>query len=238
VAVDVARALLKKSGLRYTYKFLILPETIGSVAYLSRNEKSIPRMKGGLFLEMLGLNNPHALQLSYGEDSLLDGAFTRALQEKDPAGWTGPFATVIGNDERQFNGPGVRVPMLSLSRVRRPEDPDWPYPEYHTSRDTPALASFEKLSESRDLVLRMIDELENAEVPVNKFKGEIFCSRYGIHIDFYQDPEGNKALFDVMYHIDGKNSVAEIARKALTSTDAVRRIVELLRGKGLVELRP
>ena len=52
--------LLKRSDLHYTYRFLILPETIGSIAYLSHNEQLIPQMMGGLFLEMLGLNQPHA----------------------------------------------------------------------------------------------------------------------------------------------------------------------------------
>ena len=45
-----------------------------------------------------------------------------ALAAAEPDGWTGAFRTIIGNDERQFNAPGVRVPMLSLSRVRRPGD--------------------------------------------------------------------------------------------------------------------
>src|SRR5205814_5902547 len=101
-----------------------------------------------------------------------------------PDGWTGAFRTIIGNDERQFNAPGVRVPMLSLSRVLRPDDSNWPYPQYHSSDDTPGAVSETHLHKSVDLVLAMIDVLENNRVPINNFKGEVFCSRYGLHIDF------------------------------------------------------
>ncbi len=64
-------------------------------------------------------------------------------------GWIGEFRTIIGNDERQFNGPGVRVPMLSLSRVLRPDHPDWPYPEYHSSFDNPGSVLDSSSSSSR-----------------------------------------------------------------------------------------
>ncbi len=58
VGLKVMQELLKRRDLRYTYRFLILPETIGSVAYLSHHEELIPKMIGGLFLEMLGLKYP------------------------------------------------------------------------------------------------------------------------------------------------------------------------------------
>ena len=52
---DIVACLLRRERPRYTYRLLLLPETIGSVAYLSHNEHLIPCMKGGLFLEMFGL---------------------------------------------------------------------------------------------------------------------------------------------------------------------------------------
>jgi aminopeptidase-like protein/aminoglycoside N3'-acetyltransferase len=235
VGIDVMRELLKRQDLRYTYKLLIVPETIGSVAYLSHHEDLIPKMKGGLFLEMLGLDYPHALQSSFQGDTELDQCFELALHKHDYQGWVGEFRTVIGNDERQFNAPGVRVPMLSLSRVLPPQSPDWPYPEYHSSHDTPAVAPVRRLEDSRDLVLAMIDTLERNLVPLNKFKGEAFCSRFGIHIDAYANPEGNKKLFDIMFLIDGTLSIAQIANKCSASFEAVRQTIDVLVKHGLVE---
>ena len=236
VGIDVMRALLARRNLRYTYRFVIIPETIGTVAYLSRNEDLIPHLKGGLFLEMLGLEHPHALQLSFTGTTDVDDCFTAALHAGDPEGWTGAFRTVIGNDERQYNAPGVRVPMLSLSRVLRPDSPDWPYRGYHSTNDTPKITSNARLAESRDLVLRMIDALESNVVPVNAYKGEVFCSRFGVHIDFYTNPEGNKALFDILFLIDGTRSIARIASECGISFEAARATIEELHRRGVVRL--
>jgi aminopeptidase-like protein len=206
------------------------------VAYLSHHEELIPKMIGGLFLEMLGLQNPHALQLSFAGDTEVDRCLSEVLRESDPDGWTGAFRTVVGNDERQFNAPGVRVPMLSLSRVMQSKTGSWPYyPEYHSSEDTPELTSISRLTESRDLVLKMIDAFEGNQVPVNRYQGEIFCSRYGLNIDAYANPEGNRALFDIIFLIDGTRSIAEIARVCNISVESARRVVEQLHQLDLVE---
>jgi aminopeptidase-like protein len=234
VGLEVIREMLKRPKPRYTYRFLVLPETVGSVAWLSHNEHLLPKMKGGLFLEILGLDNPAALQLSFTGNTEIDRRFRLALQEREPEGWTGAFRTVVGNDERQFNGPGVRIPMLSLSRVLRPDHPDWPYREYHSSHDTPAIVSPHRLAASRDLALAMIDTLEADRTPVNKFKGEIFCSRYGIHIDHQTNPEGSKALFDIMYLIDGTRTIPEIAQNCAISVEAVNAVLDELARNGLV----
>jgi aminopeptidase-like protein len=236
VGLKVMQALLQKTDLRYTYRFLILPETIGSVAYLSQEKELVKEMIGGLFLEMLGLENPHALQLSFAGDSEADRCLSKALRDADPLGWIGAFRTVVGNDERQFNAPGVRVPMLSLSRVMPRGSSDWPYyPEYHSSADTPERAVAESLAESRDLVLRMIDSFEANRIPRNLYQGEIFCSRYGLNIDVYKNPEGNRALFDIIFLIDGTKSIAEIARICGIPFESANNVVEELCGLGLVD---
>jgi aminopeptidase-like protein len=153
---------------------------------LSHNEALIPSMVGGLFLEMLGNPSPHALQGSFQTDSQADRCLTSAFQGLDPlsllpGGYQGPYRTIIDNDERQFNAPGVRVPMLSLSRVEAPKASGTPpYPEYHSSADNPSIVSQERLEDSHQMVLGLLDAWEKNQYIVNKFKGEIFCSGYGI----------------------------------------------------------
>jgi aminopeptidase-like protein/aminoglycoside N3'-acetyltransferase len=239
VGIQVMQEMLKRPKPRYTYRFIILPETIGSVAYLSDHLQLVPKMVGGLFLEMLGLDNPHALQLSFNGHTEMDRCMSGVLTSSSPDAWIGAFRTVVGNDERQFNAPGIRVPMLSLSRVLRDRSNGWPYfPEYHSSHDTPELAQESQLAESRDLVLRMIDAIETNEVPVNLFQGEVFCSRYGLHIDAYSNPEGNRALFDILFLVDGTLSVNEIARICGISLKSVRLVLEELRTRGLIAYAP
>jgi aminopeptidase-like protein len=235
VGIEVMRQILRRSPRRYTYRYLIVPETIGGVAWLSRHEDLIPKIKGGLFLEMLGLDNPAGLQLSFDGGTELDRLFSLVLKYRDPSGWTGAFRTVIGNDERQFNGPGVRRPMLSLSRVLPPSNPDWPYPEYHSSFDNPSVCFPKRLAESRDLVLAMVDALEENRVPKNRFRGEPFCSRYGIFVDGYTNPQGHRALFDILFLVDGTRSVADIAEECGISFWAVLPTLQELERNGLVE---
>jgi len=227
----------RKAQRYYTYRLLILPETIGSVAYLSHHEHLIPNMTGGLFLEMLGNDSPHALQGSFQPDSQADRCLSTAFRGLDPQGYEGAYRTIIDNDERQFNAPGVRVPMLSLSRVEAPKSSGRPpYPEYHSSLDTPAIVTQERLEASRDMVLGLINALERNQYVVNKFKGEIFCSGYGIWIDYRVNPQGHRRLFEIMERCDGEHTIADIASELDISFQAVWEIVALLESKELVWL--
>jgi aminopeptidase-like protein len=247
VGLDVARSLLEKVAagsaesaeggqrLYYTYRFLILPETIGSVAYLSHNESLLPYMVGGLFLEMLGNDSAHALQTSFTPDSQVDRCLTTALPGLDSRGYQGAYRSIIDNDERQFNAPGVRVPMLSLSRVEAPKSSGLPpYPEYHSSLDTPAIITQQRLGESRDIVLGFIEAWEGNQYVVNNFKGEIFCSGYGIWIDHQTNPEGHRRLFEIMERCDGKHTIADIAVDLNIHYQDVWEVVTQLREKDLV----
>jgi len=236
VGLDVVRALLATEKPYYTYRVLILPETIGSVAYLSQHEDLIPEMVGGLFLEMLGNDSPHALQGSFQSDSQVDRCLVSALRGLDLYSYSAPYRSVINNDERQFNAPGVRVPMLSLSRVEPPGSPTRPYREYHSSLDTPDIVSQERLEISRQVVLSLLQAWERNQYVVNKFKGEVFCSGYGIWIDYRINPEGHRRLFEIMERCDGERTVADIATEIGISFQAVWEVVSLLQEKDLVWL--
>ena len=162
---------------------------------------------------------------------------TTALRGLDPEGYLGAYRTIIDNDERQFNAPGVRVPMLSLSRVEAPKDTGRPpFPEYHSSLDTPAVVSKERLEASVDVVLGIIKAWEHNHYVVNNFKGEIFCSGYGIWIDYRVNPDGHRRLFEIMERCDGEHTVADIAYELNTSFQAVWEVISLLQKKELVWL--
>lgn len=236
VGTEVARTLLNGPQPYYTYRLLILPETIGSVAYLSHHEHLIPKMVGGLFLEMLGNDAPHALQGSFQPGSQADLCLTTAINTLDEQAYSAPYRMVINNDERQFNAPGVRVPMLSISRVEKRDSPTWPYPEYHSSHDTPDLTNPERLQQSRDVILGLIQAWEQNQYVVNQFKGEVFCSGYGIWIDYRTNPEGHRRLFEIMERCDGERTIAEIASQLSISFQSVWEVVYLLQSKNLVTL--
>ncbi|WP_027722760.1 AAC(3) family N-acetyltransferase [Maridesulfovibrio zosterae] len=231
VCVDVARKLLAGPRPKYTYRFLIVPETIGSAAYLSHNRELIPDMKGGVFLEMLATDHPHSLQKSLRGNTEIDLLCEQIVREHDPQSWSDGFARVIRNDERMFNSQGIGVDMLSLSRITT--GPHRPYKEYHSSKDDAEHANFENLESSRDLVLKIIGAIENNRKPQLLFEGELFCSRFN-GLDYGQMEH---IIHSVTYYIDGKRSVAEIADIAGVPFNSVLEYCNILYGEGLLEWR-
>ncbi len=242
--VEIMRRLMAKGTLRYTYRLLLVPETIGSAAYLSHNEDLIDDMIGGLFLEMLGVDQPPALQLSFQGDTQIDKCARLAVRAHDPDAHVGPFLSVIQNDERTFNAPGVRVPMLSLSRATPKTMRDDPgrahnlaYREYHSSFDTPKANSMARLEDACDIVMKIIETIERNVIPVNQYKGEPFLSRYGLYVDSFTNSDAYGQLSRVLQMIDGAKSVADIAEACGVSFSGVEKIVRELKRRGLVARR-
>jgi len=204
VLVDIAKEIAKRKN-NYTYKFIILPETIGSLAYLSQNENLIPNFKYGIFLEMLGNDNIHALQLTRQGNTRLDRIARYVMKQKLSKFREGPFRKVIANDEMVFNGPGINIPMISISR--------FPYPEYHTSDDNIDIISEEKLKESKKLVLEILNIIDMDYFPKRNFKGPIFLSRYGLWVDHRVDYELNVNLEQIMLMLEGDKTIFDIAEE-------------------------
>jgi aminopeptidase-like protein len=71
-------------------------------------------------------------------------------------------------------------------------------------------------------------------VPINKFAGEICCSRYGLHIDWYSDPDAHKAMFAVLDLVDGTRSLAQIAEATGQSVEVVTRVLDRLEARNLI----
>ena len=228
VLVDIAEEMSRRRH-HYTYKFLLVPETIGSVAYLSQNEDIIPRLKCGIFLEMPGNDNIHALQLTRQGNTRLDRLARYVMKRNLSDFREGAFRQVVGNDEMVFNGPGVNVPMISISR--------YPYPEYHTSDDNPGIITEERLVETKELILKTINILDRDYIPQRTFKGPVFLSRYGLWVDWRVDPELNNNLELIMLSLEGDESIFDIAEKLDMDFDVVYDYVNKFLDKGLVVKR-
>ena len=228
VLVDIAKEV-SKGHHHYTYKLLLVPETIGSVAYLSQNEDIIPRLKCGIFLEMPGNDNILALQLTRQGNTRLDRLARYVMKRNLSDFREGAFRQVVGNDEMVFNGPGVNVPMISISR--------YPYPEYHTSDDNPGIITEERLVETKELILKTINILDRDYIPQRTFKGPVFLSRYGLWVDWRVDPELNNNLELIMLSLEGDESIFDIAEKLDMDFDVVYDYVNKFLDKGLVVKR-
>ena len=229
VAVDVAKKLQKRRN-QYTYKFLFLPETIGSIAYLSHNEHLIPRMKCGIFMEMVGHKNNFVLQYSKQGNTIIDRISEYVLKKEQDSYRTGNFREVLCNDEGVLNSPGVEIPTISLSR--------WPYPEYHTSADCPSIIFEDQLGEARDILLEITSTFDKNFFPLRKFKGPIFLSRYNLWVNWNESIEKkelSEKIQKIMMLLEGNISAVDIAVKLELKLEIVISFLNSLHKNGLIE---
>ena len=233
VGLELMKRLKSLEDRNYTYLLLLVPETIGTVAWLSHNEHIIPKIKGGLFLEMLGLDSPHALQRSYHGNTQIDLCMEHVLMETDKKAYCRNFSEIIRNDELEFNSPSFRIPMLSLSRCLPPESEWYPYPEYHTHFDSPDIIKEQSLNESLELAFNMIDVFDKNIYARAKFKGQIFCSRYGL----YPKELSQYIIFmKVMFDLDGNHSIIDMCRKHNLRFNDVYKIINSFIAHDLIDV--
>ncbi len=77
--------------------------------------------------------------------------------------------------------------------------------------------------------------IDGRTIPINRYPGEPFCSRFGVNIDAYANPEGYRALFDILYLVDGTRSVTAIAEECGITTRSALDTMEELRRRGVVD---
>ncbi|MFH0875123.1 MAG: DUF4910 domain-containing protein [archaeon] len=228
VSVEIAKELLSRKN-KYSYLFLYVPETIGSIAYLANNEKMIPDIEVGMFLEMLGNENSLVLQRTRQDNTKLDRIARYVLKKRSHESREGGFRKIVGNDEMVFNGPGIDIPTISISRS--------PYPEYHTSDDNLSIIKEEKLLEAKEVVNEIIEILEKDFIPIRKFKGPLFLSRYGLWVDYKVDKELNRNIEQIMLNLEGELSVFEISEKLNMDFSIVYDYIIKMKAKGVVDER-
>lgn len=155
VQTMVYRALLARNDLKFSYRFLYVPETIGSLLYLSQHGDALKeKVEAGYVVTCTGHGEAFTYKKSKRGDTLADKAAIHVLKQSGKpcrvVEWS-PF----GSDERQYCSEAFRLPVGSLMRTMYGK-----YPEYHTSLDNRSLISWEALRESADMYLAIIDTLE------------------------------------------------------------------------------
>ncbi len=208
-------------------RLLLCPETIGSICYLSHHEQLIERLQGAVFCEMTGNDSGLRLQRSRQDDHVLDRIARGALAAHGEPVREDAFREVIVNDEMVINGPGVNVPCVSITR--------WPYPEYHTSDDSPEILSEQRLREASDVVEEIVRTYASNYTPRRTFRGPIFLSGHGLWVDWRVNPALNRALDLIMLRLEGDRTIHEIAEELELPHRDVYEYIERFRERGLVE---
>jgi aminopeptidase-like protein len=239
---------LKADGAYYTFRQLIVPENIGSAAWLSSNADLIPKLRGGLFVEMIGTDLPLRLHRSFRGDTLVDRMFEEVVRERSESAEIDDF--IYANDERQFNGPGVDIPMLGLNRswMSRYQTVNRAFPYYHTNLDTIGNIHMANLAESVEILEELIQVFDRYAVRAKPlFVGEPFLHRFGAHIDAFEEKDekmfvGKLAqstmLMDVLFKCGHGLTVHEISHDLDVPAKTVRSILDRFEKLGLVSFLP
>lgn len=233
--IAVASALAQRlSGVerRYSYRFLFIPGTIGSITWLARNEASVARIRHGLVLTCLGDAGGPTYKRSRRGDAEIDRAAAHVLRLRDRAKGVLDF-TPFGYDERQYCSPGYDLPVGCLMRT-----PHGRFPEYHTSADDPAFVQPDALADSLATCLSILGVLEENRTLENLFpRGEPQLGRRGLYraIGGQAHLEGLQyAMLWVLNQSDGSRSLLDIAERAGLPFDLLSQAADLLVEHGLV----
>ncbi len=224
--------LLGGLRLRHSYRFLFIPGTIGSIAWLARNEDRVGRIKHGLVLACLADAGRPTYKRSRRGDAEIDRVVAHVLRARGGDHELVDFSP-YGYDERQYCSPGFDLPVGRLTRT-----PHGRYPEYHTSADDLDLVRPAQLADSLRLCLEIVEVLEaNAVYRSENPKCEPQLGKRGLYRSTGGMAEAGVdelALLWVLNMSDGRHSLLDIAERSGNAFAGIRRAADLLVGHELL----
>ena len=216
---------------KYTYRFVLNPETIGSITYLSRNIEHLKeKLLAGIVLSCVGDDRDYSIIHSRYADTLADKSMTSILRGVQNFKEYNYLAR--GSDERQYNAPGVELPVVGFCRSKYGE-----YPEYHTSADNMGLVSPSGFQGAYVVLVKWIDCMENNGRYRMKVLGEPQLGKRGLYPTISQKGKYDKikAMMDFIAYADGKNDLFDIAELINVPPYELIEIIEKLKINGLIE---
>lgn len=233
VVAFIGRLLRDLEPLRYSYRCLFAPGTIGAITWLARNPQAASQVRHGLVAANLGDGGDFHFKRSRQGDSELDRAVERVLVDAEQAHVVEDFLP-FGYDERQYCSPGFDLPVGSLTRT-----PWGRYPEYHTSGDDLDLVRPEHLAASLRRYLQVIQVLEDNRTYRNLNPHcEPQLGRRGLYNLIGGRDDGREhqlALLWVLNLSDGHHSLLDICQRSGIPFDRILAAVDDLRQVELLE---
>lgn len=234
LAAALALNVFALSSRRFSYRFVFVPETIGSIVYLSQHHERLrERVQAGFQLTCVGDNRGFSYLPSRRENTLADRAALHVLNHR-AAGFRRYSWLDRGSDERQYCAPGIDLPVASVMRSKYGE-----YAEYHTSLDDLAMITPEGLGGAYWIYAEIIELLEaNARYSVACL-GEPQLGKRGLYPTTSIKGSANDVdtMMNFISYCDGEMDLIAIAEKigtyALDLIPTARRLEEA----GLLEHR-
>jgi len=160
VGIDVMRALKQRAKPKFTYRLLIIPEALGSRAYLGDHRQLAARACGGIYVNLAGLAGPLTMEPSLNPASAFDRCCATVLDQAGSNIRLGKTQQALEEIPAAFHAAGI--PMISIARtdVQAPRDHALAFREHRSDRDNPGLVSAEQLRSTCDAILAIIETWE------------------------------------------------------------------------------
>jgi aminopeptidase-like protein len=230
VAVSLAQQLAAAQP-HYTYRFLFMPGTIGSITWLARNASRIEKVRHGLVLACAGDPGSLTYKKSRRDDAEIDRVVQHVLRSREHR--VVDFSP-YGYDERQFCSPGFNLGVGSLTRT-----PYAGYPEYHTSADNPSFVSPTAMEDTLGALRDAFGVLDRNRRYVNLSPyGEPQLGKRGLYDSLGGRSDAKQAQLAMLWVLnlsDGEHSLLDIAERAGLPFDIVDVAARALHDAGLVK---
>jgi aminopeptidase-like protein len=224
----IARTLAAQR-LRFTYRILWSPGTLGPLCWLARNRATLGRVRNGLVVSCVGDPGPLRYKRSRRGDATVDRAAAHVLAA-EPGHILGDWQPT-GGDERQFCSPGFDLPVGTLSRT-----PHGLFPQYHSSADDLSLVTTESLGASYRAALEIVDVVEaNRRYRNLTPYGEPQLGRRGLYQSVPDGTNPETAFLWVLNLSDGGHDLLEIAERADIPFETVLAAADTLERHALLE---
>lgn len=235
----LAKLLSSRNDLKYSYRFIFVPETIGAVTWLANNEDRFEHIKYGLVATCVGDGSPFVYKKSRQGNLDIDRIVEKALIDSNKRFRLMDYYPG-GSDERQYGSPGISLPVGSLVRGLYTTEtiPPKPFEEYHTSADNLSFVKAEYLQESLEVYMAVMQYIEkNSKYYSLNMKGEPFLAKRKLNLAvgsgkgiYYTDV----AIRFLMCYSDGTDDLIEIARKAQIDFEEILAASKILEDAGLL----
>lgn len=231
VSIYLASWLASLKSRQYTYRFVFIPETIGSIAYLSLHKDELQQnVFAGFNLTCLGDDNHFSFMPSRLGVSYSDYVAKLILSNLDPEFLEYSFLT-RGSDERQYCSPRIDLPMVSIMRSKYGE-----YDEYHTSADNLSFISAEGLGVSYRALRTCIEHIESDSLYENEFTCEPQLGKRGLYPTIGTGKKTNTVanMMNLIAYCDGRTPISQVASYIGVSREQATRVARTLCKNGVL----
>ncbi len=235
VTVYLAKWLQSLQKRKFTYRIVFVPETIGSITYLSKNYKKMKKnIYAGFNICCVGDNRSYSYLPSRRSDSISDKIAKHVLKWTDK-NYKAYNWSDRGSDERQYCSPGINLPIASIMRTKYGE-----YPEYHTSLDNlKNVVTPEGLQGGYNVLRKSLEALENNCFPETNMLCEPQLSKRNLYptISIKNSTKNLRLMMDLISYSDGNNSLLDIANKINVPIWSLYSLLNILKEKKIIKIK-